>query len=161
MGGVGLGSVSDAVRVTRLLSLLTVLFDPLAGFIAQRAASLLYLLDGLGLLDFLADFFRDDLFGFEVFAHPAAHLFGDLDEPLHWREAGCPVLAHGHRAHEADRPEILARGGRRRRYIFLEPIRAAATEFAQLLPKGHPLAAALAFMPIGDPAGEPIGVIGE
>ena len=109
------GSVSDAARMTRLLSLLAVLFDPLADFLAQRAASLLCLLDGLGLLDFLGDFFRDDLFGFEVFAHPAAHLFGDLDEPLHWRQPGCPVLAHGHRAHEANRPKILARCGRQRR----------------------------------------------
>ena len=39
--------MSDAARMTRLLLLLTVLFDPLAGFLAQRAASLLYLLDGL------------------------------------------------------------------------------------------------------------------
>src|SRR6266545_7290931 len=108
------GSVSDAARMTRLLSLLAVLFDPLADFFAQRATSLLHLLDGLGLLDLLGEFFGDDLFGFEVFAHPAAHLFGDLDEPLRWREAGCPVLAHGHRAHEADRPKILARRGRRR-----------------------------------------------
>src|SRR6266513_1317226 len=100
--------------MTRLLSLLAVLFDPLADFLAQRAASLLCLLDGLGLRRLLSDFFRDDFFGFEVFAHPAAHLFGDLDEPLHWRQPGCPVLAHGRQAREADRPKILARGGRRR-----------------------------------------------
>src|SRR6266702_988802 len=89
--------------MTRLLSLLTVLFDPLAGFLAQRAASLLCLFHRFGLRDLLSDFFRDDFFGFEVFAHPAAHLFGDVDESLHWRQPGCPVLAHGHRAHEADR----------------------------------------------------------
>jgi hypothetical protein len=96
------------------MSLSAVLFDSLAGFLAQRGARLLYLLDGLGLLDFLGDFFRDDLFGFEVFAHPAAHLFGDLDEPLHWRQPGCPAVAHGHRAHGAHGSNILARGGRRR-----------------------------------------------
>ena len=125
-----------------------------------------YLLDGLGLLDFLGDFFRDDLFGFEVFAHPAAHLFGDLDEPLHWRQPGCPVLAHGHRAHGAHGSKILARRGRRRlvavrKHFFLEPIRAAETEFGQLLAEGHQLDGGLAFMRIGDTAGEQIGVIGE
>ena len=106
--------MSDAARMTRLLSLLTVMFDPLAGFLAQRAARLLCLFHRFGLRGLLSDFFRDDLFGFEMFAHPAADLFGDLDEPLHWRQPGCPVLAHGHRAHEADRPKILARRGCRR-----------------------------------------------
>src|ERR1044071_4485235 len=106
--------------MTRLLSLLAVMFDPLAGFLAQRAASLLHLLDGLGLLDFLGDFFRDDLFGFEVFAHPATHLFGELDEPLHWRQPGCLVLAHGYRAHGADRPKILSRRGGRRLVAVLK-----------------------------------------
>ena len=64
--------------MTRLLSLLTVLFDPLAGFLALRVAQLLGLLDGLGLRGLLADFFGGDFFGFEVFAYPAVHLFSDL-----------------------------------------------------------------------------------
>ena len=112
--------MSDAARVTRLLSLLAVLFDPLAGFFAQRAANLLRRLDGLGLLDLLAGFFGDNFFGLaEVFAHPTAQLFSDLGEPLHGRQPGCPVRAHGHWAHGADRPKTLARRGRRRRDFFL------------------------------------------
>ena len=93
--------MSDAARVTRLLSILAVRFD------AQGAACLLRLLHRSGLRDVLADFFGGDFIGFEVFAHPASHLFGDVGESLHGREPGCPELPHGHRAHGAERPQIL------------------------------------------------------
>jgi len=79
--------VSDAASLTLLISLLAVLFDVLAHFLAQRTAQLLRLLGGLGWLNLLGDFFGDDSFGFdaEVFVNPAAHLFSDLGEPLHRR----------------------------------------------------------------------------
>ncbi len=48
--------------MTRLLSLLAVMFDLLARFLAQRAAHLLRRLDGVGLLDLLGEFFGDDFF---------------------------------------------------------------------------------------------------
>ena len=75
--------MSDAVRVTRLLSLSAVLFNALAHFLAQRAVHLLRLFDGLGWRNRFGDFFGDNFFGFEQFAHPAAHFLDDQGEPLY------------------------------------------------------------------------------
>ena len=157
------GLVSNAVRVTRLLSLSAVLFNALAHLLAQRAAHLLRRLDRLGLRGLLSDFFRDDFFGFEteVFAHPAAHLFSDLGESLHRRQPGCPILAHGHRAHGADRPKILARRGRRRLVVVRKHFLADETELGQVIAQCLQFDGGLAFVRIGDAAGQQIGVIGE
>ena len=76
------GLVSDAVRVTRLLSLSAVLFNALAHLLAQRAAHLLRRLDRLGWRDLLGDLFSDNFFGFEQFAHPTAHVLDEQGEPL-------------------------------------------------------------------------------
>src|SRR6266581_711702 len=82
--------MSDAARETRLLSLLAVLFDVLAHFLAQRVAQLLWLLDGLGWRDLFSDFFRDDFFLFELVTKPLTDVLGDLDESLSGREASEP-----------------------------------------------------------------------
>ena len=76
--------MSDAARVTRLLSLLAVLFDALVHLLAQRAAQLLRLLDGLGWRDLFSDFFRGDFFPFEaeLITEPLTDVLGDLDESL-------------------------------------------------------------------------------
>jgi|SRR6266540_1061110 len=105
--------------MTRLLSLLTVLFDPLAGFLAQRAARLVYLLDGLGLLDFLGDFFRGDFFPFEaeLITEPLTDVLGDLDESLPGRKASEPSgagLAQGANGSES----LRRRRGNFQRFFF-------------------------------------------
>src|SRR5438093_3418868 len=89
---VELGSVSDAARETRLLSLLAVLFDALAHFLALRMAQLLRLLDGLGWRDLFSDFFRDDFFLLEaeLVTEPPTDVLGDLDESLSGRQANEP-----------------------------------------------------------------------
>ena len=103
-GGWGLSLVSDAARKTRLLSL--VLFDVLAHFLAQRAARLLRLLDGLGWRDLFSDFFRDDFFLFEaeLVTEPLTDVLDDLDESLSGREASEPGgarLAQGAKGSES------------------------------------------------------------
>src|SRR6266567_2374103 len=88
----GLSLVSDAARMTRLLSLLAVLFDALAHFLPQRAAQRLRLLDGLGWRGLFSDFFRDDFFLFEAerVTAPLTDVLGDLNKSLSAREASEP-----------------------------------------------------------------------
>src|SRR5438093_7008243 len=105
-GGWGLSLVSDAARETRLLSLVAVLFDVLAHFLAQRAARLLRLLDALGWRDLFNHFFRDDFFPFEaeLVIEPLTDVLGDLDESLSGREASEPrgaCLAQGAKGSES------------------------------------------------------------
>ena len=121
--------MSDAVRVTRLLPV--VFFNALAHFRAQRAAHLLRLFDGLAWRNLFGDFFGDNFFGFEVFAHPAADLFSDLGEPLHGREPGCPP--GGRVAHRAHGPKIFLRG---RHGLFFQPFFPDEAKFGQVIAQG-------------------------